>query len=39
MTKIDEELRTKSASFQSVTQAIAAEKKKATYVRWRRAHA
>jgi V-type H+-transporting ATPase subunit C len=30
MTKIDEELRTKSASFQSVTQAIAAEKKKAT---------
>jgi hypothetical protein len=44
MTKIDEELRTKSASFQSVTQAIAAEKKKATYVRCqpavvRRAHA
>jgi V-type H+-transporting ATPase subunit C len=30
MTKIDEELRTKSASFQSVTQVIAAEKKKAT---------
>jgi V-type H+-transporting ATPase subunit C len=30
MTKIEEELRTKSASFQSVTQAIAAEKKKAT---------
>jgi hypothetical protein len=32
MTKIDEELRTKATAFQSVTQAIAAEKKKTTYV-------
>jgi V-type H+-transporting ATPase subunit C len=30
MTKIDEELRTKATAFQSVTQAIAAEKKKTT---------
>jgi len=32
VSKIDEELRTKSTSYQTISQAIAAEKKKATYL-------